>query len=152
MPQLCRCTALCASHYVPACAMLCMCLSSNLCLVAFVCRAKQDYGAQSDGKSSLLEAFLGFRFNVREVEMGTRRPLVVQMVHDAAAEVPRCRLQGEDSEEYGCAASAAPPPLLQQRPAAGSHALPIQMGSLCLQAVSVMLPATRQSCQPLQAT
>lgn len=30
-------------------------------------------GGQSDGKSSLLEAFLGFRFNVREVEMGTRR-------------------------------------------------------------------------------
>ena len=35
-------------------------------------------GGQSDGKSSLLEAFLGFRFNVREVEMGTRRYLSVQ--------------------------------------------------------------------------
>ena len=59
--------------------------------------------AQSDGKSSLLEAFLGFRFNVREVEMGTRRPLIVQMVHDSAAEAPCCRLQEEDSEQYGCA-------------------------------------------------
>ncbi|KAK9832230.1 hypothetical protein WJX74_003725 [Apatococcus lobatus] len=58
-------------------------------------------GGQSDGKSSLLEAFLGFRFNVREVEMGTRRPLIVQMVHDPTAEQPRCRLQEEDSEEYG---------------------------------------------------
>jgi hypothetical protein len=29
---------------------------------------------QSDGKSSLLEALLGFRFNVCEVEMGTRAP------------------------------------------------------------------------------
>jgi ABC-type transport system involved in cytochrome bd biosynthesis fused ATPase/permease subunit len=29
-------------------------------------------GGQSDGKSSLLEALLGFKFNVREVEMGTR--------------------------------------------------------------------------------
>ncbi|KAG2498836.1 hypothetical protein HYH03_003029 [Edaphochlamys debaryana] len=58
-------------------------------------------GGQSDGKSSLLEAFLGFRFNVREVEMGTRRPLIVQMVHDPTALEPRCRLQEEDSDEYG---------------------------------------------------
>eukprot|EP00879_Flechtneria_rotunda_P029113 GHRR01031381.1.p1 GENE.GHRR01031381.1~~GHRR01031381.1.p1 ORF type:complete len:156 (+),score=46.41 GHRR01031381.1:86-553(+) len=58
-------------------------------------------GGQSDGKSSLLEAFLGFRFNVREVEMGTRRPLIVQMKHDPDALEPRCRLQDEDSEEYG---------------------------------------------------
>ncbi|KAK9915687.1 hypothetical protein WJX75_002660 [Coccomyxa subellipsoidea] len=58
-------------------------------------------GGQSDGKSSLLEAFLGFRFNVREVEMGTRRPLICLMVHDPTAETPRCRLQAEDSEEFG---------------------------------------------------
>ncbi|CAN8288148.1 unnamed protein product [Cochlearia groenlandica] len=58
-------------------------------------------GGQSDGKSSLLEALLGFRFNVREVEMGTRRPLILQMVHDLTALEPRCRFQEEDSEEYG---------------------------------------------------
>lgn len=50
-------------------------------------------GGQSDGKSSLLEALLGFRFNVREVEMGTRRPLMLQMIHDPNALEPRCRLQ-----------------------------------------------------------
>jgi hypothetical protein len=50
-------------------------------------------GGQSDGKSSLLEALLGFRFNVREVEMGTRRPLVLQMVHDPTVLEPRCRFQ-----------------------------------------------------------
>lgn len=50
-------------------------------------------GGQSDGKSSLLEALLGFRFNVREVEMGTRRPLILQMVHDVSALEPRCRFQ-----------------------------------------------------------
>ena len=33
--------------------------------------------------------------------MGTRRPLIVQMVHDPEAEVPRCRLQNEDNAEYG---------------------------------------------------
>jgi hypothetical protein len=58
-------------------------------------------GGQSDGKSSLLEALLGFRFNVREVEMGTRRPLMLQMLHDPAALEPRCRLQEEDSDDYG---------------------------------------------------
>lgn len=50
-------------------------------------------GGQSDGKSSLLEALLGFRFNVREVEMGTRCPLILQMVHDPSALEPRCRFQ-----------------------------------------------------------
>lgn len=50
-------------------------------------------GGQSDGKSSLLEALLGFRFNVREVEMGTRRPLILQMVNDSNALEPRCRFQ-----------------------------------------------------------
>jgi hypothetical protein len=45
--------------------------------------------------------FVQFRFNVREVEMGTRRPLIVQMVHDPSALEPRCRLQDEDSDEYG---------------------------------------------------
>ncbi|KAK1416779.1 hypothetical protein QVD17_25895 [Tagetes erecta] len=58
-------------------------------------------GGQSDGKSSLLEALLGFQFNVREVEMGTCRPLILQMVHDPTALDPRCRFQEEDSEEYG---------------------------------------------------
>ncbi|KAF5200329.1 Dynamin-related protein 5a [Thalictrum thalictroides] len=58
-------------------------------------------GGQSDGKSSLLEALLGFRFNIREVEMGTRRPLILQMVHDQSALEPRCRFQDEESEEYG---------------------------------------------------
>ncbi|XP_021722822.1 dynamin-related protein 5A-like [Chenopodium quinoa] len=64
-------------------------------------------GGQSDGKSSLLEALLGFRFNVREVEMGTRRPLILQMVHDSTALEPRCRFQDEDSEEYGSSISLA---------------------------------------------
>ncbi|XP_031479930.1 dynamin-related protein 5A [Nymphaea colorata] len=58
-------------------------------------------GGQSDGKSSLLEALLGFRFNVREVEMGTRRPLILQMVHEPSASEPRCRFQEEDSDDYG---------------------------------------------------
>ncbi|XP_057531218.1 dynamin-related protein 5A [Amaranthus tricolor] len=64
-------------------------------------------GGQSDGKSSLLEALLGFRFNVREVEMGTRRPLILQMIHDSSASELQCRFQEEDSEEYGSPISLA---------------------------------------------
>ncbi|KAI8567217.1 hypothetical protein RHMOL_Rhmol02G0103700 [Rhododendron molle] len=45
------------------------------------------------GKTSLLEALLGFRLNVREVEMGTRRPLILQMVHDPTALDSWCRFQ-----------------------------------------------------------
>lgn len=67
----------------------------NLPIPEIVC-----IGGQSDGKSCLLEAFLGFRFNVKEVEMGTRRPLIVQMVHDPSALEPRCRLQEEDGDDY----------------------------------------------------
>lgn len=33
--------------------------------------------------------------------MGTRRPLVVCMVHDPTAQEPRCKLQDEDSDEFG---------------------------------------------------
>jgi len=39
---------------------------------------------------------LQFRFNITSVEMGTRRPLIVQMVHDPSALEPRCRLQVGD--------------------------------------------------------
>ncbi|MBA0878144.1 hypothetical protein Goshw_012368 [Gossypium schwendimanii] len=49
-------------------------------------------GDQSDGKSSLLEALLEFRFSVREIEMGARRPLILQMVHDPSALEPHCRI------------------------------------------------------------
>ncbi|MBA0817845.1 hypothetical protein Gohar_021418 [Gossypium harknessii] len=59
------------------------------------------FDGQSDGKSSLLEALLGFRFSVREIEMGARRPLILQMVHDPSVLEPCCRFQEEDSEEYG---------------------------------------------------
>jgi len=33
--------------------------------------------------------------------MGTRRPLIVQMVHDSTAQEPRCRFQNEDGNDYG---------------------------------------------------
>jgi hypothetical protein len=33
--------------------------------------------------------------------MGTRRPLIVQMTHDPAAQAPRCQLQDEEGDAYG---------------------------------------------------
>ncbi|TYG45259.1 hypothetical protein ES288_D11G159500v1, partial [Gossypium darwinii] len=56
--------------------------------------------SQSDGKSSLIEALLGLRFNVHEIEMGTRQPLILQMVHYRSTLEPRCRFQKEDSKEH----------------------------------------------------
>ena len=58
-------------------------------------------GGQSDGKSSLLEAFLGFKFNLTNSEIGTRRPLIVQIRHSPGAIEPICRLQDENSVEFG---------------------------------------------------
>lgn len=38
---------------------------------------------------------------VREVEMGSRRPLMLQMVHCPEATEPQCSFQNEDEESYG---------------------------------------------------
>ena len=74
-------------------------------------------GGQSDGKSSLLEALLGFKFNVRETEMGTRRPLLVQMSHDPSALEPQISFQDEDAETFGPAMTshAAVAELIRER-------------------------------------
>ncbi|KAI4992842.1 hypothetical protein ZWY2020_007155 [Hordeum vulgare] len=49
--------------------------------------------------------------------MGTRRPLVLQMVHDPTALDPRSRFQEEDSKEYGhpMVQAAAIADLIKQR-------------------------------------
>ncbi len=65
-------------------------------------RRRQAFAAlRCSARGNRCRAAPQFRFNVREVEMGTRRPLIVQMVHDPTATEPRCRLQDEGSEEYG---------------------------------------------------
>ncbi|KAK6934251.1 hypothetical protein RJ641_034406 [Dillenia turbinata] len=43
---------------------------------------------------------LGEKLPIPEI-IGTRRPFILQMVHDTSAQEPRCRFQEEDSEEYG---------------------------------------------------
>jgi GTP-binding protein EngB required for normal cell division len=52
-------------------------------------------GGQSDGKSSLVEAIVGFKFNFIAVEMGTRVPLVLQLTHAPECIEPRCVFAGE---------------------------------------------------------
>ncbi|KAL6054695.1 putative Interferon-induced GTP-binding protein Mx2 [Balamuthia mandrillaris] len=54
-------------------------------------------GMQSDGKSSFIEALLGFQFNVVETNIGTRRPLILQMINNPEKEVPSCRFRKESS-------------------------------------------------------
>lgn len=36
-------------------------------------------GMQSDGKSTFVEALLGFQFNIVDTNIGTRRPLIIQV-------------------------------------------------------------------------
>eukprot|EP01105_Mastigella_eilhardi_P002304 TRINITY_DN1282_c0_g1_i1.p1 TRINITY_DN1282_c0_g1~~TRINITY_DN1282_c0_g1_i1.p1 ORF type:complete len:782 (-),score=270.13 TRINITY_DN1282_c0_g1_i1:25-2370(-) len=52
-------------------------------------------GMQSDGKSSFIEALLGFQFNIVDSNIGTRRPLILQMNNNPLRERPYCRFRKE---------------------------------------------------------
>ncbi len=56
-------------------------------------------GMQSDGKSTFVEALLGFNFNVVSSNIGTRRPLVISMINSRAHTAPSCRFRSEDCGE-----------------------------------------------------
>lgn len=57
-------------------------------------------GMQSDGKSTFVEALLGFTFNVVSSNIGTRRPLVIQMMNVFANTQPVCRFRSENSDQF----------------------------------------------------
>ncbi|EGG18151.1 dynamin like protein [Cavenderia fasciculata] len=52
-------------------------------------------GMQSDGKSSFIESLLGFQFNIVESNIGTRRPLIIQMINNQSKQEPSCRFKKE---------------------------------------------------------
>ncbi|KYQ94066.1 dynamin like protein [Tieghemostelium lacteum] len=52
-------------------------------------------GMQSDGKSSFVESLLGFQFNIVESNIGTRRPLIIQMINNPDKVEPSCRFKKE---------------------------------------------------------
>eukprot|EP01117_Protostelium_nocturnum_P012903 TRINITY_DN4779_c0_g1_i2.p1 TRINITY_DN4779_c0_g1~~TRINITY_DN4779_c0_g1_i2.p1 ORF type:complete len:736 (+),score=227.12 TRINITY_DN4779_c0_g1_i2:69-2276(+) len=54
-------------------------------------------GMQSDGKSSFVEGLLGFQFNIVESNIGTRRPLILQMINNPDRDQPRCRFRKENT-------------------------------------------------------
>lgn len=54
-------------------------------------------GMQSDGKSTFVEALLGFSFNIVSSNIGTRRPLVISMVNSRAHSEPCCRFRLENA-------------------------------------------------------
>ncbi|XP_073013542.1 dynamin-like protein ARC5 [Typha latifolia] len=52
-------------------------------------------GHQTDGKSALVEALMGFQFNHVGGGTKTRRPITLHMRYDPACELPLCRLVAE---------------------------------------------------------
>jgi hypothetical protein len=54
-------------------------------------------GHQTDGKSALVEALMGFQFNHVGGGTKTRRPITLHMKYDPLCELPRCRLLSSDS-------------------------------------------------------
>lgn len=54
-------------------------------------------GMQSDGKSTFIEGLLGFQFNIVESTIGTRRPLILQMLNDPSRQEPFCRFRKEST-------------------------------------------------------
>jgi GTPase SAR1 family protein len=55
-------------------------------------------GMQSDGKSSFIEALLGFQFNIVDTGIGTRRPLIIQMMYEPTQLTPLCKFQKDELE------------------------------------------------------
>jgi GTPase SAR1 family protein len=58
-------------------------------------------GMQSDGKSTFIEGLLGFQFNIVDTNIGTRRPLIIQMINNPEREQPRCRFRKETAVAAG---------------------------------------------------
>ena len=56
-------------------------------------------GRQTDGKSALIEALMGFQFNHVGGGTKTRRPIAIQMQYHPRCEQPRCYLQLEAGGE-----------------------------------------------------
>jgi len=54
---------------------------------------------QSDGKSSFIEGLLGFQFNVVDTNIGTRRPLIIQMINNPDRDTPYCKFRKENPLE-----------------------------------------------------
>lgn len=63
-------------------------------------------GMQSDGKSTFIEALLGFQFNTIDTQIGTRRPLLLQMKNDPSCEEPVCTFVRD--EKNGSEAQSTP--------------------------------------------
>ena len=56
-------------------------------------------GRQTDGKSALIEALMGFQFNHVGGGTKTRKPIALQMQYDPTCEEPTCYLATGDGEQ-----------------------------------------------------
>ncbi|KAF2319755.1 hypothetical protein GH714_018553 [Hevea brasiliensis] len=57
-------------------------------------------GHQTDGKSALVEALMGFQFNHVGGGTKTRRPITLHMKYDPQCEVPICHLMSDDDPAF----------------------------------------------------
>lgn len=57
-------------------------------------------GHQTDGKSALVEALMGFQFNHVGGGTKTRRPITLHMKYDPQCEVPVCHLMSDDDPAF----------------------------------------------------
>ena len=64
-----------------------------------LCTAILVVGQQTDGKSALVEALMGFQFNHVGGGTKTRRPVQLQLSYNAACLLPRCYLLKESGVE-----------------------------------------------------
>ncbi|XP_020253126.1 dynamin-like protein ARC5 isoform X3 [Asparagus officinalis] len=59
-------------------------------------------GHQTDGKSALVEALMGFQFNHVGGGTKTRRPITLHMTYNPSCSLPRCCLVSGDGDVEGC--------------------------------------------------
>ena len=67
-------------------------------IILFVIITIVVVGRQTDGKSALIEALMGFQFNHVGGGTKTRKPIALQMEYQPACEQPVCYLRTSDGE------------------------------------------------------
>lgn len=73
-------------------------LAQELETAPFEAPAVLVVGHQTDGKSALVEALMGFQFNHVGGGTKTRRPITLHMKYDPLCELPLCRLISDDHD------------------------------------------------------
>lgn len=87
-------------------------------------------GHQTDGKSALVEALMGFQFNHVGGGTKTRRPVALHLRFNPSCDTPRCRLLaglGDGDEDAGVAGHPMPLADIQVRTFVGGARATVEM-------------------------